>query len=213
MFPPLCPETFISDAAGAAFEWENGACKNITVPGDRGVASIGHVDGKPFLVMRMEWPHVLLTCAKNRKGKYFGSLSSTLEAVGLLLPFLSIPEQLRGRHVLLEVDNSSVIYAWKKKHAKNDVELSLLIRCLIVFESFLECKIHVQHIARRSNDMAILVDNLSRKETTTGKVKNLLHNVRKVRVHGNLGKWLTNPVVDWDLPLKLIDDIKYCKEC
>ena len=133
--PPLFPKTYVSDAAGAAFEWENGTCKNVTEKGDRGVASVGHMDGKVKSVALLRWPEKLLTCAKNRNGKFFGSLSGTLEAVGLLLPFLTEPKVLRGQHVLLEVDNNSVVYAWEKKHGKIDFELTLLIRCLVILEN------------------------------------------------------------------------------
>ncbi len=135
-------------------------------------------------------------------------MSSTLEAVGLLLPFLTTPDELRGQHVLLEVDNTSVVYAWEKKHGKSDLELSLLIRCLLVIEAYLECKIYVKHVLRRSNLMSTLVDDLSR-VTTTNKITTLpLRGIEVKKVVGNLISWLENPVVDWDLPLKIIDDVK-----
>jgi len=116
--PPLFPQRFISDAAGAAFDWNGGVCKNVSIEGDRGVASVGFCGRKINSVIILRWPHILLTGAKNRKGNYFGSMSSTLEAVGLLLPFLTNPKDLRGQHVLLEVDNTSVVYAWEKNMGK-----------------------------------------------------------------------------------------------
>ena len=136
-------------------------------------------------------------------------MSSTLEAVGLLLPFLTLPNDLRGQHVLLEVENTSVVYAWEKKHGKNDLELSLLIRFLLVIEAYLECKIYVKHVPRGSNYMSTLVDNLSRVTTSVESVTLPLRRIEFQKVEGNLVEWLKNPVVDWDhLPLKLIDDIK-----
>jgi len=206
--PPLNPETFMSDAAGAAFEWENGSCKNVSEKGDRGVASVGHIEGKVTRVALIRWPENLLTVAKNRNGKFFGSLSATLEAVGLLLPFLTVPAGLRGKHVLLEVDNGSVVYAWEKKHGKTDFELTLLIRCLVMIEIYLECKIHVKHVKRRSNGVAELVDNLSREKTSGKEVMDSLEGVEIRRVGGHLARWLEDPKVDWDLPLKLIEDVK-----
>jgi len=206
--PPLFPKRFISDAAGAAFEWNSGICKNVTKEGDRGVASVGFKGKKLTSVIVLRWPQILLTGAKNRKGHYFGSMSSTLEAVGLLLPFLKFPNQLRGQHVLLEVDNTSVVYAWEKKHGKNDVELSLLMRCLVVIEAFLECKVYVKHVLRRSNFMSVLVDNLSRESTTTPRVIRSLRGLEPKKVDGHLATWLKNPAMDWNLPLNLIEDIK-----
>ena len=45
-----------------------------------------------------------------------------------------------------------------------DFELTLLIRCLVILEMYLECKIYVKHLKRRSNTVAVLVENLSREK-------------------------------------------------
>ena len=97
--PPLMVVRYLSDAAGAAFEWKDGHCKNITEEGDRGVASIGYGPRGP---------------TKSQKGTFFGSKSGTLEMVGLLLPFLSTPKLLIGKHIVLEVDNMGIVYGWRK---------------------------------------------------------------------------------------------------
>jgi hypothetical protein len=96
----------------------------------------------------------------------------------LLLPFLTFPEQLKGQHILIEVDNLSVVYAWEKKYSKNDPETSLLIRCLHVLEAFLECKIYVRHLRRMSNEMAVLADSLSREATTTDEIRATITNIQ-----------------------------------
>ncbi len=103
--PPLDPLRFISDATGAAFEWVDGHRKNVTVPRDREVASVGYNEDGPHFIATVKWPERLLISARGTNGARFGCKSTTLEAVGLLLPFLSIPRELRGRHVVLEVDN------------------------------------------------------------------------------------------------------------
>jgi hypothetical protein len=69
--PPLFPCTFVSDAAGAAFEWENGICKNVTVPGDRGVVSIGYTESQLTSISILRWPPHLLTRNKGRGGWIF----------------------------------------------------------------------------------------------------------------------------------------------
>lgn len=206
--PPLQTVEFLSDAAGASFEWKNGTCKNTTVDGDRGVASVGHKMGKPTSVVVLRWPQGLLTKSRTRTGGWFGSKSGTLETVGLLLPFLSNPKKLSGKHVVLEVDNLGVVYAWYKKHSKNDAETSLLIRCLHVLEAYVACKIHVMHVKRCSNDMAILADNLSRNTTTTQDMWNSISRKEIALPDGSIKRWLENPVLNWNLPLMLCKDVK-----
>lgn len=205
--PSLQVKRYISDAAGAAFDWSQNGCKNVTKEGDRGVASVGFVKNKPTSVSVLKWPTILLTGAKSKTGKFMGSKSGTLEAVGLLMPFLTEPQNLVGQQVLLEVDNLGVVFGWSKKHCSNDPETSVLLRSLHVLEAKLHCKIYVTHVKRCSNKMAILADNLSRKSTTTEKV---IHQLRKLTVkvpQGHLIQWLENPTVNWDLPLLLCSDV------
>lgn len=142
--------TFISDAAGAAFDWSSGICKNLTVKGDRGAASLRWENGVIRFCKILKWPSQLLHSVKDSKGKPFGSKSACLEMIGLLLPALEIPCVLQNRHVILEVDNISVVYSWQKRYCKKDAELSMLIRVLHVIEALLECKFHVRHRRRLS---------------------------------------------------------------
>jgi hypothetical protein len=123
------------------------------------------------------------------------------------LPFLSVPWAVKNRHVTLEVDNISLIFAWEKRYCKNDPETSVIIRCLHVIEAFLECIIHVVHTSRLSTDHAKLADRLSRNSTTTADDRQLLENVKVAIQSNHLEKWLENPWEDWELPQKLVDDI------
>ncbi len=206
--PPLFPLEFVSDAAGAAFEWENGTCKNISAPGDRGVASIRYEGNRPTWVSLLRWPKHLLSRDKGRGGAFFGSKSATLETVGLILPFVTKPSELVGQYIVLGVDNLSVVYAWEKRYSKNDPETSLLIRVLHVIEAFLHCKIYVTHVRRLSTRMATLADCLSRESTTDQEVLVELAGAQVARPWGQLGRWLEHPLLDWNLPQKILDDVK-----
>jgi hypothetical protein len=206
--PPLFPLTILSDAAGAALEWVGGKSINKTIKNDRGVASVCHCNNVPQKTALLSWPPHLLNGAKNRNGAYFGTKSGTLEAIGLILPFISYPKYLIGKHIVLQVDNTSLIYGWEKRYCKNDPETSLLLRVLHVIEIYLSCKIYVTHVKRCSNTMAELADALSRKSTTTRETLALLENSEMFFPSGSLYAWLCHPVLDWTLPEKIIDDIK-----
>jgi len=128
--PPLTCLKFVSDAAGAVYEGTGTTRRNATRWGDPGVASLGYDRDGIWYIGGTKWPFLLMTKAKDSKGADFGSKSNVLEGIGLLLPFLTVPKQLRGRYVLLYVDNSSLIYAWEKRYCKNNEEASILIRTL-----------------------------------------------------------------------------------
>jgi hypothetical protein len=162
--PQIFPTTIISNAAGAALEWINGKSVNKTVTNDRGVASILHRGGKILKTAPMSRPGNLL---KNKNGSYFSTKRGTLEAVGLILPFISYPAELTGKRIVLQVDNTSLIYGWEKHYCKNDAETSLLLQVLHVIEVYLPCKKHMQHVSRCLTTMAKVVYQLSRKSSTT----------------------------------------------
>ena len=205
--PPLFPLTIISDAAGAALEWIEGKSVNKTKKDDRGVASVFYANKKILHTSLLTWPHALLNGAKTGKGAYFGTKSGTLEAVGLILPFLSYPSELKNQHVLLQVDNLGVVYGWEKKYCKNDPETSLLLRTLHVIEAFLPCKIYVQHVKRCSDTMSRLADSLSRRSTTSHENLQAIERGVIHRPAGALAEWLDHPFLDWSLPEKIVSDI------
>ena len=86
--------------------------------------------------------------------------------------------------------------------------MSKLHALTVILEMYLECKIYVKHLRRRSNTVAVLADNLSREKTSGEDVMKALEGVKIWRPRGHLMKWLEDPKVDWDLPLKLINDVK-----
>jgi hypothetical protein len=199
--PPVTAKKFVSDAAGAAFS-ESGS-ENRTVAGDRGVASIGFAK-KIFFCGGTKWPFSLLTRARDEKGALLGRKSATLECVGLLIPFLTDPESVKNSYVLLYVDNISLIYGWEKRYVKNDQHASLLVRCLHVIEAFLECRIFVEHVRRMSTDVATLADHLSRESTTTAEDLARIRHLNWHELEGPLKEWLSDPVLDWRLPHRLV---------
>jgi hypothetical protein len=118
--PPLIHLSFVSDAAGAAYTWRRGQRVHISVPGDRGVASLGIMGAKFSFVAVVKWPSEFLL-------KY-GTQSSVFEAIGLLLPFIAIPSQLQNRHILLLVDNEAFAKAWLRRVAKYNETMAIFVR-------------------------------------------------------------------------------------
>ncbi len=101
-----------------------------------------------------------------------------------------------------------MVYAWSKKYCKKDPETSLLIRCLHVIEAFLHCKIYVTHVRRLSTNMATLADGLSRVATTGPAELALIAGLKVANPWGQLGRWLETPVLNWDLPILLLEEVK-----
>ena len=195
--PPLNSLHFVSDAAGGvgAEEWA-------------GVASLGVTEaGNFWFLCRGCWPEAIFL-RTDEKGAKFSSKMTTLEMVGLLLPFLSIPETVRGKNIILGVDNISVVFGWENRSVSGDRSASVLIRALHIVSSFLETRIFVHHVPRCSSLASIMADNLTRASTAKAEVWAAVVEAEQYQHPAPLWDWLADPVDDWQLGLKLVDWIR-----
>ena len=103
------------------------------------------------------------------------------------MPFLACPERIAGRELIFYVDNIAVYYGWENGGIKNDFTASVVLSTLNLVAGYLGCRIHVRHIHRVSNEMADLVDDLSRRDKPTRKeFRDCIESVSGVYVSGNL---------------------------
>ena len=114
---------------------------------------------------RGEWPPAIIN-GKDEKGADFASKMTTLELVGLFLPLLTVPNIVRGRNIILGVDNVSVVFGWENRSVKGDLTASALIRALHLVSCSLECRIFARHVPRLSSPASMLADSLTRASTT-----------------------------------------------
>ena len=126
----------------------------------RGVACIGGEDlSNIWCWCRLEWPKSL-TQQMDEKRKHFGCKSTTLEAIGILLPFLAFPEKIIGKNVVFEIDNMVVLFRW---YNGNDKTASAVLNSVHYLSSVTGTKVNVEQVNRVLNDIVDLTDELSRK--------------------------------------------------
>jgi len=207
--PPLEALSFYSDAAGDSFVIVNGNRVSNSLPGDRGVACLLWDQGyRVSWWTQLTWPESFLKDAVDSKGAKFGSKSTTLECIGILLPFVSSPELVKGKQVVFNVDNMAVIFGWENNGVKFDTTATIILRTVRLAAAYLGTIVHIQHVPRVSNKPAELADMLSRKNSTTRETWSWVGGARRSWVRGPLTEWLKDPVEDWELPLKVLDCIK-----
>ena len=196
-FPPLNALEFVSDAAGGLGneDWV-------------GVASLGLTPSGDFwFLCKGEWPQSIIT-GQDEKGADFASKMTTLELVGLFLPLLAAPKLVQGRNIVLGVDNVSVVFGWENRSVKGDLTASALIRALHLVSCFLECRIFVHHVLRRSSTASMLADSLTRASTARDISPELLAGITTFEKPEPLWEWLQEPQTDWKLGFKLIEWLK-----
>jgi hypothetical protein len=198
--PPLCTKIFVSDAAGFA--------DNSKWDGEIGCGVVGLDEhGDTVLAHQLFWPKSFITETKDSLGKRFGSKLCTLEAIGVILPFLLMPKKLVNQHIVCGVDNMGVVFGWKNKKIKGDTCASIIVKSLHIIEAYLGSCIHVIHAPRVSDWESIAADNLSRERTTGFLEKQMLNrpqNKIDIRV---LTDWLKNPREDWTLAERLSNHV------
>jgi hypothetical protein len=196
-FPDTDAIHFTSDAAGGIGneEWA-------------GVASLGHFEEKAFWFMcRGRWPESIYWMV-DEKGSSFASKMTTLELVGLFLPLLTVPEVVRGKNVVLGVDNVSVVFAWENGSVAGDLHASVLVRALHIVSTYLECRLFVDHVPRLSSLSSHMADCLTRQSTATSDVWAAVVGARCFEPPESLWSWLRNPTMDWQLGLSMINSLK-----
>jgi hypothetical protein len=210
---PSCPSlnalVFISDAAGAQFIRQGDRFIPYCTDEYRGAASLGidHMDNIWFCA-RITWPSFFLLHARDTRDHAYGCKTSTLEAVGTLLPFLCCPEKIAGREVILLTDNESVIHGWDSRKVKKDVSASIILRSIHIISFYLGCTVTMRHLPRMSNDLAKLADQLSRSSTTGRKQLRAISGSTSLPIPVQLLNWLENPTEDWTLPIRLLSYVK-----
>ncbi len=196
--PPLCTKVFHSDAAGLQ--------KNSKSSDRIGCGILGiNETGDTMLAFQLWWPDSFAKQKTDSKGSRFGSKTATLEMIGVILPFLLIPKQLIGQHVVLKVDNLACVYGYTNHYMKGDICASILIKALHLISAFLGSVLHVEHIPRCSSWESTTADNLSRKSTTRFLEEQMLSRYRDIHAPKVLLDWLNNPTEDWGLARSLLD--------
>jgi len=196
--PPVNRKELSSDAAGGSD----------TRKGLFGCGNVGFAEnGTIIFASQLFWPKNGLILKKDRKGASFANKTTTLEMIGVILPFLLIPEKLTNQHIVVKVDNIACIFGWYNRSVAGDTCASILIRALHLISAYLGSVLHFEHLPRVLAWDAQLVDRLSRESTTTLQDRKLLRALPNRPVPNTLKTWLENPVENYDVSSDLLKEV------
>jgi hypothetical protein len=196
---------FASDASGAQFNKHQGRFITIPYTGDRKAVSINTIeDDSIWFFASVTFPRSFLLEKRDSSDHAFGCKSSTLEAVGLLLPFLCCPDILVGREVTLLTDNEALVLGWEKRRVPHDVTASILLRTLHIISAFLGASVEIRHLPRMSTPSAEMADALTRSTTTSAFHREAVSSAPPAVIPDDLLHWFQDPREDWNLPLHLL---------
>jgi len=200
---------FASDASGAQFAKFKD--KFITLPyqGERGAVSINCIEQEEiWFCAKITWPRPFLLKHRDSLDHAYGCKSSTLEAIGLILPLLCCPQILVNRQVTLLTDNEALVFGWERRRVAHDTSASIFLRAIHIISAYLGASIEIRHLPRISTPSAILADALTRSTTTTSEHEAMISSAPPVLIPQALLEWLDTPNEDWALALSLLDYVK-----
>jgi len=196
--PPLQYVCVTTDAAG----WQRGAGEWLEV----GMGCIGlDEEGVVCLANQEWWEMEAVECYMDTKGKRLGSKTTTLEFVGIQVPFLLYPDILQNKTVVIQVDNIGCCYAWENGYSKEDITAAVLVRCLLLLSAKMSCQVYIVHHRRESSWESKMADRLSRAKTTGSHESSLLESFEKRYLPVCFREWMRKPTEDWNLPVKLVN--------
>ena len=197
---PLSCKSFSSDAAGKS--------ANSTNKGKIGCGNVGfNPDGTINFAVQLFWSNEVISLYRDEKGSQLGSKTTTLEFLGVLLPFILIPKELCNQHIVVKVDNIGCFFGWVNKYVTGDRMASILVKAMHLICSYLGSQIHIEHLPRDSTWDSKLVDRLSREKSTTRQDKRLLDSFESQRIPVCLEKWMNKPEENWDLANQLLEHV------
>jgi hypothetical protein len=201
---------FASDASGAQFNKQQGRFIPIPYNGDRKAVSINAIEEDDiWFFASVTFPRDFLLEKRDAADHAFGCKSSTLEAVGLLLPFLCCPTILIGREVTLLTDNEALVFGWDKKRVPHDNSASILLRALHIISAFLGTSVEIRHLPRMSTPSAELADAPTRSTTTQTCHLEAVSRAPPATIPTQLTDWFLDPREDWSLPITLLRYVQY----
>jgi hypothetical protein len=179
--PPLGHLTFISDASGKTVDRSGCGCIGLSY------------DELVCFAYQLIWARNLFLKCVDSKGAELCNKTVTLEMIGILIPFLVIPEKLCNQYIVSKVDNIGCYFGWVNKQTANDEMASIVIRSLHLISNYLSCIVHMEHLPRLSTREARMVDRMSRIETTTKGDRSLLDSFRYDPLPQCFVEWMENP--------------------
>ncbi len=162
-----------------------------------GGASLGvGAGGKVWWGSRVYWPIQLVWATAGQP--------VALSMLTVMLPLLLAPECCRHRHVVLETNNNALIWAWKKRHLKDEALTSVLIRALHILEAALTCKIYFTSISDNTVVAESIANRLTRASTSIPPEELLLTHPA-TRLPAPIRNWMRHPTADWSLGAALAE--------
>ena len=131
--------------------------------------------------------------------------SSTLEALGLIIPMMIEPHRCVGKALHFNIDNFAVVCSAQKRRSRDRLAHTL-IRAAYLVSGALACKIFVSWRQRRSDPPSVVADDLTHMDFRSATSLDQYVNTSTHQYFPEpISRWMRNPCFDRDLGHKIIE--------
>ena len=116
---------------------------------------------KEALYLYMQHSDLIKSNSKNYLNERMGNKLTFLESVGALAGPCAMPEQMRGRTVVVHVDNAGAVFCHARAYSRCPYAYSILLALEVVSTS-LNCRVVLKKTPRCSGKYQIIADMLSK---------------------------------------------------
>ena len=168
----------------------------------------GIVFGNAWAELR--WPAYVNSDETCACGSKFKHKLTMLELVGHLLHVTAFPEEVRGRVIRTNIDNSGTVYVAAKGRSNRCQLTDCLLKAINYVAVALSARAFVVKVARCSTVKADAADALSKGDMA--RFRRLVPDAEEEPrpIPGTVLVWLDNPYPDWELGKKIVLEMKAC---
>ena len=173
-----------------------------------GSPGCGIVFGNAWAELR--WPPYVNSDEVCGCGSKFKHKLTMLELVGHLLHVTAFPEEVRGRVIRTNIDNSGTVYVAAKGRSNRCQLTDCLLKAINYIAVALSARAFVVKVARCSTVKADAADALSKGDMA--RFRRLVPAAEEDPrpIPGTVKVWLDNPYPDWELGKKIVLEMKSC---
>lgn len=192
----------ISDAAGLS------TASTLTFNIGVGAAIFEGKSGRVTYACSDRWDPNFIQYTFDPTGKFIGNKTTTLEAMGLILPLYHHAKHIMNKDIVIQCDNIAVVYALEKGRSKTDNWASMFVGALIFVATVLQCRLWPIHCKRLSTTPAMVADLLTRDDL---KGRDQVARMKIPVITGwpsAVKRWMQDPRLSDDFRLSLLNDFQ-----
>ena len=153
-------------------------------------------NSKETIIAQADFLRSFVTTQCDEYDKHFGSKTSVLEALAVMLALYQFIPNFAGQSLIIDCDNEGLVWAWRKGRSKTCKYLSLLLNAMNYVAVMYSVNLYFRHVKRKTTPASTMADHLTRDDNHREAILKLTKDRNKFfGFPPVLLDWMQNPTV------------------